>query len=74
MTNNKSTIINKEDILHSLGLMDVQKGDILLVHSALSSIGWVEGGVDTVIDALLESVGEDGTIVMSTLTGWTEAF
>ena len=54
--------------------MDVQKGDILLVHSALSSIGWVEGGVDTVIDALLESVGEEGTIVMSTLTGWTEPF
>ena len=67
-------MVKKEDILLSLDLMDIKKGDILLVHSALSSIGYVDGGADTVIDALLESVGEEGTVVMSTLTGWLEPF
>lgn len=67
-------MVKKEDILLSLDLMDIKKGDMLLVHSALSSIGHVDGGADTVIDALLESVGKEGTVVMSTLTGWFEPF
>ncbi len=67
-------MINKEDIKFSLELMDIRKGDILLVHSALSSIGYVEGGADTVIDALLETVREEGTVAMSTLTGWFSPF
>ena len=66
--------ITKRDILFSLDLMDIKKGDVLLVHSSLSSIGWVEGGTETVIDALLEAVGESGTVVMSTLTGWSKPF
>ena len=67
-------MVKKQDILLSLDLMDIKKGDIILVHSALSSIGYVDGGADAVIDALLESVGEEGTVVMSTLTGWFEPF
>lgn len=64
----------KQDILFSLDLMDIRKGDILLVHSALTSIGQVDGGAETVIDALLEAVGPTGTVVMSTLTGWAKPF
>ncbi|MEA4888642.1 MAG: AAC(3) family N-acetyltransferase [Clostridiaceae bacterium] len=67
-------MINKNDILFSLDLLDIKQGDVLLVHSALSSMGQVEGGADAVIDALLEAVGPEGTIVMSTLTGWAAPF
>lgn len=67
-------MVSKDEIVYSLKLMDIKKGDILLVHSSLSSIGYVDGGADSVIDALLEAVGEEGTVVMSTLTGWFEPF
>lgn len=67
-------MINKRDIVTALGLMDIRQGDIVLVHSSLTSIGYVEGGAGAVVDALLESVGPEGTIVMSTLTGWSEPF
>jgi len=42
---------------------------VVLVHSSLSGIGYVPGGVETLIDALLQSVGEEGTIVVPTITG-----
>lgn len=67
-------MINKESIKFSLELMNILKGDIILVHSALSSMGYVDGGAATVIDALLETVGEEGTVAMSSLTGWSDAF
>ena len=66
--------ITREDIRYSLQLMGIRPGDTLLVHSALSSIGYVEGGADSVVDAFLDAVGPDGTIVMSTLTGWFSPF
>ena len=66
--------VTRENILYSLRLMGIREGDVLLVHSALSSIGHVEGGADSVIDALCEAVGSEGTIVMSTLTGWFQPF
>jgi aminoglycoside 3-N-acetyltransferase len=51
-----------EDGLQQLGL---SKGGVAEVHSSLSSLGWVEGGAPTVVDALMNVVGEQGTLVMS---------
>ncbi len=67
-------MIDRAEIRYALELMDVRPGGVLLVHSALSSIGRVEGGADAVVDALLDAVGPEGTIVMSTLTGWSAPF
>jgi aminoglycoside 3-N-acetyltransferase len=44
--------------------LGVQRGMLLAVHSSLSSMGWVQGGPETVIAALMEVVGSDGTLVM----------
>ena len=66
--------VTREDITYSLSLMGIRRGDVLLVHSALSSIGHVQGGADSVVDAFFDAVGPDGTIVMSTLTGWFSPF
>jgi aminoglycoside 3-N-acetyltransferase len=48
------------------GLKDVglKKGDVILLHSALSSLGHVKGGADTVIDAFLDVLGPKGTLVV----------
>lgn len=51
--------------LHSLGLA---AGQVVFVHSALSSLGRVAGGADAVVDALLEVVGATGTLVVPTFT------
>ena len=67
-------MITKQEIKRSLGLMGIVPGDTLLLHSAMTAIGGVEGGADSVIDAFLETIGEEGTLVMSTLTGWFAPF
>ena len=67
-------MVDRKDILFSLRLMGIREGDVLLVHSSLTSIGYVQGGAEAVIDALLDAVGKSGTVVMSTLTGWSEPF
>ncbi|MBE6789305.1 MAG: AAC(3) family N-acetyltransferase [Ruminococcaceae bacterium] len=59
--------ITKDQIVFSLKLGGIENGDVVLMHSALSSIGFVEGGADAVIDAVLEAVGEEGTFAVSTM-------
>jgi len=60
--------IGKEQIKNDLRRIGLKEGDVVLVHSTLSNIGYVHGGADTVIDALLETVGSTGTVIMPTLT------
>ena len=43
-------------------------GDLVLVHSALRRLGPVDGGAETLIDALIEAVGPDGTVAVPTHT------
>lgn len=61
-------MINHNSIVSALKNLGIKNGDILLVHGALSQVGYVEGGADTVIDALIEAVGKEGTILMPAFT------
>jgi len=54
----------KGDLKEQLQKAGVAEGDTILVHSSLSKIGFVEGGPQTVVDALLETVGENGHVLM----------
>ncbi|MFH1571874.1 MAG: AAC(3) family N-acetyltransferase [Gemmatimonadota bacterium] len=46
----------------------VRPGGLLLVHSSLSSLGWVPGGPDTVIGGLLDALGPEGTLLLPALS------
>lgn len=45
-------------------VLGVKQGDVLLVHSSLSKLGWTVGGPVSVIDALIGIIGEEGTLIM----------
>ena len=66
--------ITKKDILTQLINCGVKKGDTLFVHSSLSRIGRVEGGSKTILDALLEAVGSEGTVGAPTFWGSTSIY
>ena len=56
--------MNKDEIKQGFRALGLKKGDIVLLHSSLASMGNVEGGAETVIDALLETLGKTGTLVV----------
>ncbi len=64
-----TTTIRKSDLMQGLRELGLPAGCAVLVHSSLSSFGHVEGGADSVIDALLDTVGPGGTVLVPTLTG-----
>jgi hypothetical protein len=51
--------------MRSLGVVE---GALLSVHASMSQLGYVIGGAETVVDALLDAVGPGGTVVMQTHT------
>lgn len=55
-----------DSIANDLQKLGVTKGMTVIVHSSLSSIGWVCGGQVAVVEALMKVVTEEGTIVMPT--------
>jgi len=61
-----NTVRSLADDMRRLGL---QEGMNIIVHSSLSSIGWVCGGAQAVIKALIDIVTAEGTIVMPAHTG-----
>lgn len=59
-------ILIREDIVRALRNVGVRPEQTIMVHTSLSSLGFVCGGAQTVIEALLECVGTGGTIMMPT--------
>ena len=56
--------MTEADITRDLLGLGVRPGDILYVHSSMSSIGRVSGGANAIIDAILNVLGPTGTLVM----------
>lgn len=63
-----AALITPARLRQDLERLGVERGSVLMVHSSLSSMGWVLGGAPTVVRALLDVIGEDGTLVMPAAT------
>ncbi len=58
----------RESLAHDLRQLGVTAGMTLLMHSSLRAIGWVSGGPTAVVQALMDVVTPEGTIVVPTHT------
>lgn len=58
--------MTKNEIAAGLKELGLKPGDIVLLHSSLASLGQVEGGARSVVDAFLDVLGETGTLVVPT--------
>jgi aminoglycoside 3-N-acetyltransferase len=59
-------MLTLDDLLSGFQSLGVAAGDTLLVHSSYKSFGPVDGGPQTVVNALEAALGADGTLIMPT--------
>ena len=55
-------------IKSDLQRLGINKGDDLLIHSSYKSMGGVEGGIETFIEAVLSLLGDSGTLLIPSLS------
>lgn len=57
-----------DKLIKDLKALGLGQGDIVFTHSSLSAMGRVEGGCETVINAMKEVVSESGTLLFPAFT------
>ncbi|MGI8587179.1 MAG: aminoglycoside N(3)-acetyltransferase [Chloroflexia bacterium] len=65
--------VNRADLDTGFRALGVRPGDHIVVHTALSSFGRVDGGPNALIAALLNVMGPNGTIMVPTAT-WRSCY
>lgn len=62
-------LVTRDSLAVQLRTLGVETGETLLVHSSLSSLGWVCGGPVAVVQALRDVLGPYGTLAVPTQSG-----
>jgi aminoglycoside 3-N-acetyltransferase len=60
--------LGREEIARDFGAIGVSAGQVLLVHSSMRRIGWIDGGAHAVVNAFRDVLGADGIVVVPTET------
>ncbi|RKS78896.1 aminoglycoside 3-N-acetyltransferase [Actinomadura pelletieri DSM 43383] len=63
--------VTRSRLVRDLGELGVAEGDIVMFHTAMSALGYVAGGPQTIIYALRDAVGARGTLMVT--CGWNDA-
>jgi aminoglycoside 3-N-acetyltransferase len=57
-----------QSLAAGLSALGMRAGEVVLVHSSMKRLGFVVGGVQAVVQAVLDVLGPDGTVVVPTHT------
>jgi aminoglycoside 3-N-acetyltransferase len=63
-------IVTKSRLISDLSKLGVCPGQVVMLHTSVKAIGWVVGGPDIVLDALLDLLTDKGTLMK--LVGWED--
>jgi aminoglycoside 3-N-acetyltransferase len=64
-------LVARSRLANDLEKLGLRPGGVAMVHCRMSALGRVVGGAETVVHALLDVVGPEGTLVA--YTGWQDA-
>jgi len=59
-----SPLVTKSQLSRDLASLGVRPGQTVMLHVSVRAIGWVVGGPDVVLDALLDLLTPQGTLMM----------
>ena len=63
--------VTKSELIADFRDIGLQISDTVMLHASVKAIGWIVGGPDMVISAILNVIGSEGTLMM--LTSWEES-
>lgn len=63
-------LLTRSEICAAVRALGVRPGGVLMFHTRMSALGHVVGGADSIILALQDAVGPQGTLMV--LTGWDD--
>lgn len=64
-------LVARSRLARDLEKLGLEPGGLAMVHCRMSALGWVTGGAETIVRALLNALGPDGTLIA--YTGWQDA-
>lgn len=62
--------ITRSELATDLRELGIRSGDAIMLHASVKAIGWIVGGPDVVVQALLDVLGQEGTLMM--YVAWEE--
>src|SRR5215204_1022634 len=69
--NVRGMLVTRSRLAHNLDKLGLGAGEVTMVHCRMSALGHVVGGAKSVVRALLDALGPEGTLVA--YTGWQDA-
>ena len=66
---NSRRLTTRDSLAADLRALGVDRGMTLLLHSSLSTLGWVCGGAQAVIEAVMDVLGPSGNLVVPAQSG-----
>ena len=64
-------LITETQLVKDLQGLGLKPGDTVMLHASVKAVGWIVGGPDVIIQAILDVIGPQGTLMM--YAGWEEA-
>jgi len=66
----RGPLVTRSQLISELSDLGVGGFPAVMVHTSMSSIGWIVGGAPTLVDSLLHVLGPSDTLLV--LTGWED--
>ncbi len=63
------SLVTRSFLVNALRQVGLERGDVVCAHIGIKRLGYVCGTAQSVIDALLEVLGSDGTLMMPSFSG-----
>ncbi len=63
-------MVTKSRLVKDLLALGLAPGEMVMLHASVKGVGWVVVGPDVVIQAILDVLGPEGTLMM--YVGWEE--
>jgi aminoglycoside 3-N-acetyltransferase len=64
------SVVTRSQLERDLRALGIATGDVIMLHASVKSIGWIVGGPEVVLQAIMNVLGASGTLIM--VAGWED--